>query len=342
MKLWGSMGVFVVLVLFIEIPLLRGSDSLFHFNQTLFEAAIGQIDISALKLWQNRGGFSQTLALGSSGPEVRLIQTSLATDPTLYPQGTVSGYLGPATQRALLRFQDQNNLDLTGIFDTATRGIFNTIYYHEICPVPTTPEPDLSLAHVTRAAGLPTSYIPENLTDISGVVPTQGIVCVQQSTADALFALVAAARSDGIFLKTCSGYRGPDVQGYLDAQYLSLEGTRSVNEVALPYHSEHQTGTAVDLTGSSVQFRCADDGFAETPEAAWLVQNAWKYGFNMSYPISQKDGSPNEYVYEPWHWRYVGIPIAARLQREGISYNEDISASTTPVTATSTPTIIYY
>src|SRR5690606_18737682 len=70
--------------------------------------------------------------------------------------------------------------------------------------------------------------------------------------------------------------------------------------------SEHQLGTTVDFTttglGGGLQ------GFGNTPAYQWLVQNAYKYGFVLSYP---EDNA--YYVFEPWHWRYVGEDLAEDL-----------------------------
>jgi D-alanyl-D-alanine carboxypeptidase len=52
-------------------------------------------------------------------------------------------------------------------------------------------------------------------------------------------------------------------------------------------------------------------GFSKTPEYEWLMQNAYKYGFIISYP---KDNA--YYQFEPWHWRFVGKSLAKRLNEE--------------------------
>ena len=69
-------------------------------------------------------------------------------------------------------------------------------------------------------------------------------------------------------------------------------------------------GTAVDLTTTGLGGGL--DGFEKTPAFAWLLSNAYRYGFVLSYP-------PNNqyYVFEPWHWRYVGVKLATDLRTEG-------------------------
>lgn len=225
-------SLFVAVVIGFATFVPQGEPLLLRFRDFL-TAAVGQIDLSALRLWQSRGGFSQTLARGGLGTDVRLIQTSLATDPTIYPEGVVSGYFGQLTQNALLRFQDQYYLALTGMFDVATRETLNQIFFHELCPVGDATQPDLSLMLVTRTNGLPSSYIPRNLVDISRQVSTQGIMCTQEQTARALEDLYSAARAEGVTLRICSGYRGPDIQEYVARQWFALEGSSSVNMVSI-------------------------------------------------------------------------------------------------------------
>jgi len=79
--------------------------------------------------------------------------------------------------------------------------------------------------------------------------------------------------------------------------------------VARPGHSEHQTGLTVDLTG----YRAA---------LPWLAENAHEFGFILRYP----DGEYRKYhgyIYEPWHWRYVGPVIATAMYNEKIALYEE-------------------
>ncbi len=330
MKMWSlTLGGVVFLIL--------GLGLLFPKNLLMpiqfLGAAIGQIDIPTLRLWQSRGGFTYTLQKGSRGTDVNLIQRSFATDPYIYPKGVVSGYWGSFTQSAFLRFQNEYGLNMTGIFDEETRAILNRLFYQQLCPIGDASSPDLSLMHVTHKNGLPQSYIPLDLVNISKLVRTSVIMCAQQRTADALVTLFRAAQAEGISLSVCSGYRGPRIQEYIKNQYLITQGPSTLNSVAFPYHSEHQTGTAVDLTGSSVGYSCSTNSFANSIESEWLVQNAWRHGFNLSYPAILRDESTREYIYEPWHWRYLGIPIATDLHIKNISYSE-IEAVSTIATST--------
>ena len=80
-------------------------------------------------------------------------------------------------------------------------------------------------------------------------------------------------------------------------------------------HSEHQLGTAIDVTseGGAPPWEYAD--WATTPAGAWMAANAWRYGFVMSYPRGAYDVTC--YDYEPWHYRYVGRDLAAEITASG-------------------------
>jgi LAS superfamily LD-carboxypeptidase LdcB len=87
-----------------------------------------------------------------------------------------------------------------------------------------------------------------------------------------------------------------------------------------------------------VKYAKARNGFENSPEYHWLADNAWKFGFNMSYPRTLKNGERGEYRFEPWHWRYVGVETAALLHERSISYNELVElpdAATTTLSAAS-------
>ena len=224
------------------------------------------------------------------------------------------------------------------IFDATTHTVVASddekfLYSSVNCPKPNFIEPDLTLAHITNSQGLPNGYVPESLVGISPYIRTQGWVCVTQETALALARMFSDADKANIHLEVFSGYRGADLQAAILARRRAIDANADF-AVAMPYFSEHQTGTVVDITGASVAYQGAQNGFERTPEYAWLAQHAWEYGFNLSYPLTLKYGAAREFRYEPWHWRYLGIPIATELHDLGISYNElpELSGTTSSST----------
>ena len=121
--------------------------------------------------------------------------------------------------------------------------------------------------------------------------------------------MFADAASIGLNIYLSSGFRSYSDQKYIYNNYVSYDG----KDVADTYsaragHSEHQTGLAFDVNQ-------IDDTFIGTPEAIWLSDNCWKYGFILRYP----QGKTNEtgYKYESWHFRYVGTELATKLYNNG-------------------------
>lgn len=121
--------------------------------------------------------------------------------------------------------------------------------------------------------------------------------------------LLEEAEDDGINLLVLSGYRSFTEQAALKSAYLTNYGVGANKFSADQGYSEHQLGTAVDFTTSDIG---EDLSLFEGSDAhAWLLKNAYKYGFTMSYPENNE-----YYVYEPWHWRFVGKKLARHLDRE--------------------------
>lgn len=78
--------------------------------------------------------------------------------------------------------------------------------------------------------------------------------------------------------------------------------------MAYPGTSEHNLGLAADIVAKDYQL--LDDKQAETPEAKWLKENCWRYGFILRYP-TDKTGETG-IIFEPWHYRYVGKEAAGK------------------------------
>lgn len=119
-----------------------------------------------------------------------------------------------------------------------------------------------------------------------------------------------AARGAGRDLYVASAYRSFDQQNDLKAAYKVTYGAGTANSFSADQgYSEHQLGTTVDFTTEKIGGGLA--GFDKTQEYQWLLQNAYKYGFVLSYPPGN-----DYYVFEPWHWRFVGVELATRLHEE--------------------------
>jgi D-alanyl-D-alanine carboxypeptidase len=118
-----------------------------------------------------------------------------------------------------------------------------------------------------------------------------------------------------------SGYRSYDYQVGLYNGYVKSQGQATADtQSARPGYSEHQTGLAVDIEPASK--KCELDAcFADTPEGKWLVANAYKYGFILRY--TQDKTAVTGYAYEPWHFRYVGTPLATEMHNQNVATLEE-------------------
>lgn len=122
--------------------------------------------------------------------------------------------------------------------------------------------------------------------------------------------MLDAALEDDINIWMVSAFRSFDEQANLKGQYTTTYGSGANTFSADQGYSEHQLGTTFDFTTNDLNGGLA--GFGDTPAYEWLTENAYKYGFVLSYPEENI-----YYVFEPWHWRFVGTELARDLHRDG-------------------------
>lgn len=143
---------------------------------------------------------------------------------------------------------------------------------------------------------------------------------MREEAARALETMFAAAEKDGLYLAGVSGFRSYETQKSLFAYYVRTQGEETARKYsAEPGHSEHQTGLAMDISGSTGE--CAvEDCFAESPEARWLADRGPEFGFIIRYPKGKE--SITGYNYEPWHLRYVGTAMSKEIAARGLTLEE--------------------
>lgn len=147
---------------------------------------------------------------------------------------------------------------------------------------------------------------------------------LQKEAAEALEELFLGASSDGISLLGVSAYRSHESQKNVFDHYVHQDGEEmAMTYSAVPGHSEHETGLAIDVTGENGQCQ-AEECFADTEEAKWLADHAAEYGFIIRYPKGKE--SITGYKYEPWHLRYVGKDVALEISSKGITLEEYLGA----------------
>lgn len=179
---------------------------------------------------------------------------------------------------------------------------------------------DWSRTLVDTALRLPADYEPSDLVPLTTAgFPDERLV--RSVLVDDLTALREAATAAGMYLAVQSAYRSYSYQEDTFAYWVNVDGYEAaLASSARPGHSEHQLGTVID-------FRSADGppawdlaDWATTPEGAWLQDNAAEYGFVMSYPKDSRDVTC--YIYEPWHYRYVGRETARAVAESGLTLRE--------------------
>ena len=144
-----------------------------------------------------------------------------------------------------------------------------------------------------KSYSLPSTYNP-------------GLLSMTKENADKMF---ADSRKQNLNIYISSGFRSYSKQKSIYERYVSYDGVAVADTYsARAGHSEHQSGLAFDVNQ-------INSTFDNTKEAKWLHENCYKYGFILRYP----KGKTNEtgYVYESWHYRYVGVELATKLYNDG-------------------------
>lgn len=156
-------------------------------------------------------------------------------------------------------------------------------------------------------------YVPSGLREPN--VNRAGGLLLKNEAASALENMFYAASREGIYLYAGSGYRSYSTQDAIYNNYVSRDGVYNADRYsARAGHSEHQTGLAIDIADASLRYFLSTS-FGGTREGIWLKNNAHRFGFVLRYPSTKE--SITGYMYEPWHFRYVGIDYATAIFSEG-------------------------
>ncbi len=144
----------------------------------------------------------------------------------------------------------------------------------------------------------------------------------------ALQQMMDAMRAEGLSPIICSSYRTQQKQetlfqnkiNRLMNQGMSAEEARveAGRVVAVPGTSEHQLGLAVDIVDKSYQG--LDEKQEQTATQQWLMKNSYKYGYILRYPNDKS--AITGIIYEPWHYRYVGVSAATEMYNAGLCLEE--------------------
>lgn len=182
---------------------------------------------------------------------------------------------------------------------------------------------------------VPKTYVPPDLVRVVdlGVV---GRGRVRSVMGEDLKAMSDAAAAAGSPIGIQSPYRSYEEQQAVFAHWVEVQGRkRALQLSARPGHSEHQLGLAIDVR-SEPPVDTLQGSWGATPAGRWMRNHAWEYGFVMSYPKGKI--ALVCYDYEPWHFRYLGRELAARVHASGLTIRQYLWANfTTTVVPPPTP-----
>lgn len=128
---------------------------------------------------------------------------------------------------------------------------------------------------------------------MNGYVVLDNTIRLSRSVAERFGDMIQAAGEDGVnHFMISSGYRDESEQEVLYRE-------KGADYALPPGYSEHNLGLSMDI-GSTQK------AIDQSPEGKWLKKHAWAHGFILRYPQDKTDVTGIQY--EPWHFRYVGLP----------------------------------
>ncbi len=210
-------------------------------------------------------------------------------------------------------YQKHKDLDIDEIITRVNSNLDKEFY------VDTTPT-DLSkgdLIIANKYYYLGKDYVPDNLVSINSTYGNAGQQ-VKEVAYNAFIEMYNAALKENLHLYISSPYRSYSRQSTLYNNYVKRDGKKEADTYsARPGFSEHQTGLAMDLSTASNH---SIDDFEKSKEFTWTVKHAYEYGFILRYPKGKE--YITGYIYEPWHYRYVGKEVAKYIYEHDITYEE--------------------
>ncbi|MBE5803192.1 MAG: D-alanyl-D-alanine carboxypeptidase family protein [Clostridiales bacterium] len=181
---------------------------------------------------------------------------------------------------------------------------------------------------------LPSDYVPGDLVtmktrkqDKDGNNTNGGVKKASSSTmklreecAQALVTMLEDALDDGISLHLKSAYRSYQTQKTMYYNRLERNNGKDLGYVTKAGASDHQTGLAVDLIPKDWLEKGMTEKMAVAEGCKWMANNCARYGFILRYPEDKEEIT--EINYEPWHLRYVGVPVATYIMENGLCLEE--------------------
>ena len=160
------------------------------------------------------------------------------------------------------------------------------------------------------------NYKPDNLVTVDAEhgYPNK----IRSDVYEELKKMYEEAKKDNVKIFIASPYRSYSDQNVLYTYYVNTDGKKNADTYsARPGFSEHHTGLAMDLIP---EYGLDLDTFENSDGFKWMQENAYKFGFILRYPKDKE--YITGYIYEPWHYRYVGTSAATTIKNEGLTFEE--------------------
>ena len=211
-----------------------------------------------------------------------------------------------------IKYYEKEELDVETILTYVNIGLDNS-YYTNVKNIEN--QNDI-LVLVNKYNKLSNDYVPSDLETINAKYQWYGRSNQLRKDARIAFEeMCEAAIRDNIYIYAGSGYRSYKTQLYLYNNYVSRDGFAAAETYsARASYSEHQTGLAMDIANKTDFISEGDK------EYDWLINNSYKYGFILRYPKNKE--KITGFMYEEWHYRYVGKETAKEVYESNLTYDE--------------------
>ena len=171
---------------------------------------------------------------------------------------------------------------------------------------------------VNKYYKLDKDYEPEDLTVINSKFDS-GTQKLRKEAAGKFEEMASDMLKENLKIYAGSTYRSYSYQEGLYNRYVKKDGFKEAETYsARAGYSEHQLGLAVDIVNGKWNYLSEGD-----KEYTWLVNNSYKYGFILRYPHESE--YITGYVFEDWHFRYLGIDLATKVHESKLTYDEYIA-----------------
>ena len=235
---------------------------------------------------------------------------------------------------------ETSDITVTSVFNRQTADDYEYREYGfmpEYIDISELDDSNYEMALINRDYIIPDGYVPKLEYAVEGDTNSKQL---DYRVAPHYNEMYQAAAKDGIYLTTVSGYRSYELQKtnfeskigeYVNQGYDRAAAVREAAKTILPPGtSEHNAGIAMDIIS-------LEQSFENTKEFKWLTEHAQDYGFILRYPKDKVDVT--EIIYEPWHWRYVGVENAKKIKASGLCLEEYLGITpaeeeTTEITTT--------